>query len=357
MTNYEDARRRIEFIPASQEAGSRNVEWITPAQVVGMARDTEGKLELFLRGNEVAPVSRIVKDASEHRLVYKDDGAKFEATRLVFPALTHFDQVAAFICIELLRNGADSDLPRAFALTEPIIELAIKNLAISNQVLLGLAGELLLLEALCRGADESRVMEIIAGWRGWQRSSRDFVLGGTGIEVKTTTGNASSHLVEGVHQVERDEDGDEERLFLLSIGLQRAESSASNSFTVPGLVERITMRMADIGATSRAIERFVAHVSEYGASSWVGYDHTTQAADPTYSIAFLTTFFRAYDMDDAAIGVLRRHDVAEFRHVADSSVRFRVSLSASGPISAGNPVEGANQVARTILGLSFRAEV
>lgn len=351
MTSYEYARQRIERIPVSPEAGSRNVEWITPAEVIGVARDTEGKVELLLRGDEIMPVSRIVKDASEHRPIYKDDGTTFEATRLVFAALTHFDQVAAFISIELLRNGADSDLPRAFALTEPIIELAIKKLTISNQALLGLAGELLILEALCRRADDSRVMEIIAGWHGWQRSSRDLVLGGTGIEVKTTTGNASSHLVEGVHQVERDDEGDEHRLLLLSIGLQRAESDASNSFTVPNLVERITIRMADAGASPLVIERFVAHVAEYGATSWIGYNHTTHAADPTYSIPFLTTFFRAYDMDDAAIGVLRRQDVAAFRHVANDSVRFRLNLSTNGPISAGNPVEGANQVAQMILGL------
>lgn len=350
MTNYEDARQRIEGIPISLEAGSRNVEWITSAEIIGVARDAEGKVELLLRGAELVPVSRTVKDASEHRPIYKEDGTTFEATRLVFPALAHFDQVAAFICVELLRNGADSDLPRAFALTEAIIELAIKNLTLSNQALLGLAGELLLLETLCRRADDARVAEIIAGWRGWQRSSRDFVLNGTGIEVKTTTGNASSHLVEGVHQVERDEEGDEHRLFLLSIGLQRAESDASNSFTVPSLVERITTRIADTGASPLVIERFVAHVAEYGASPWMGYNHTTQAADPTYSIPFLTTFFRAYDMDDTTVGVLRRHDVAAFRHVADDSVRFRVNLSTNGPISAGNPAEGANQVAQMILG-------
>ncbi|PKI91135.1 hypothetical protein CW368_07680 [Actinomycetales bacterium SN12] len=351
MTNYEDARQRIERIPISPETGSRNVEWITPTEVIGVARDTEGKVELLLRGDELVPVSRVVKDASEYRPVYKDDGTTFEATHLIFPALTHFDQVAAFICTELLRNGADGDLSRAFALTEPIIELAIKNLTLSSQALLGLAGELLLLEVLCRRADDARVAEIIAGWRGWQRSSRDLVLGGTGVEVKTTTSNASSHLVEGVHQVERDEEGDEDRLFLLSIGLQRAESDASNSFTVPNLVDRITKRMADTGASPVVIERFVAHVAEYGANSSIGYNHATQAIGSTYSVPFLTTFFRAYDMDDAAVGVLRSNDVAAFRHVADDSVRFRVNLSALGPISAGNPIEGANQVAQMVLGL------
>lgn len=351
MTNYEDARQRIERIPVSRDAGSRNVEWITSAEVIGVSRDHEGKVELLLRGTELVPLTKTVKDASEHRTIYKDDGTTFEATRLVFPALTHFDQVAAFICIELLRYGADGDLPRAFALTEPIIELAIKNLTISSQALLGLAGELLLLEALCRRVDDARVVDIVAGWRGWQRSARDLVFGSTGIEVKTTTGNASSHLVEGVHQIERDAEGDEDRLFLLSIGLQRAESQASNSFTVPTLVERIIMRMVAAEASPPIIEQFIARIAEYGANSWIGYNHTTHAADPAYSIPFLTTFFRAYDMDDAAISVLHRHEVAAFRHVVDDSVRFRIDLSANGPISAGNPVEGANQVAKMILGL------
>lgn len=350
MTNYEDARQRIERMPASPETRSRNVEWITPAEIIGVARDAEGKVELFLRGPELVLVSSTVKDASSHRPIYKDDGTSFEATRLVFPALAHFDQVAAFICIELLRNGADDDLPRAFARTEPIIELAIENFVLSSQALLGLAGELLLLEALCRRADDTRVAEIIAGWHGWQRSSRDLVFGGTGIEVKTTTNSVSSHFVEGVHQVERSEERTEDRLLLVSIGLQHADSDAGNSFTVPSLVERIKMRVANAGVQPAVIERFVAHVAEYGASTWIGYDHTTQAADPTYAIPFLTTFFRAYDMDDPAIGVLRSHDVAAFRHVVDGSVRFRVSLSTHGAVSAGNPVEGANQVAQMILG-------
>ncbi|MCR2816578.1 PD-(D/E)XK motif protein [Microbacterium jiangjiandongii] len=349
MISYEDVRQRIERLPVSREAGSRNVEWITPAEVVGVARDTEGRLELLLRGPQLVAVSRSVNDASDYRPVFRDDRTSFEATRIVFPALMHFDQVAAFICIELLRNGADNDLPRAFARTEAIIELAIENLTLSNQALIGLVGELLLLEALCRRADDARVAEIIAGWHGWQRSARDLELWGTGIEVKTTTGMASSHRVEGVHQVERSDQ--EDRLLLVSIGLQRAEIDAGNGFTVPSLVERIASRMGEAAVSPEVIERFIAHVAEYGASSGTGYDHTTQAADPAYAISFLTTFFRAYDMDDAAIRVLRSHDVAAFGHVVDASVRFRVNLAANGPVSMGNPVEGANQVAQFILGL------
>lgn len=351
MINYENARERIELIPVSPEPDSRNVEWITAAEIIGVARDTEGKVELLLRGAELVPVSKTVRDASEHRSIYKDDGTSFEATRLVFPAVAHFDQVAAFICIELLRNGADSDLPRAFVRTEPIIELAIQNLTLSNEALLGLAGELLLLDALCHRVQDARVREITGGWHGWRRSARDFVVGNTGVEVKTTTGDTSSHLVEGVHQVERDDEGDERQFLLVSVGLQRAWSESNNSFTVPGLVDRILKRMDDARVPDSVIGRFVTRVAEYGANSWIGYDHTTQAADPTYLIPFLTTFVRAYDMDDAAIGVLRRRDVSSFRHVVGDSLRFRVNLSTNGPISAGNPVEGTNRVALKILGV------
>jgi hypothetical protein len=347
VVNYEHAREIIESVPVSPNDGSRILEWIGFSETVGVARDHAGRTEILLRGPELAPSSGAVKAASDYRLVYRDNGSVFEATRLVFPALAHFDQVVAFICVELLRNGADIDLSVAFRRTEPIIQLAISDLALTRQALVGLAGELLLLEALCRRADDARVAEVVAGWFGWQRSSRDFVLGRTGIEVKTTTRNASSHLVEGVHQVERDED-EEDRLLLVSIGLQQTENHAGNSFTVPSLVDRIISRMVTVGLPLAETERFIARVAEYGAGSSIGYDHAMHAADPVYASPFLTTFVRAYDMSDAAIGVLRRQDIAALHHVVDGSVRFRVNLSATGVISAGNPISGANQVAQAI---------
>jgi len=349
MTSYEDVRQRIERLPVSRQVGSRTVEWMTSAAVIGVARDVDGKVEIFLRGIEVRPLSSSVKEASEYRTVYRDDGSSFEATRLVLPALSHFDQVAAFVCAELLRNGADSDLGRAFTLTEPIIRLAMEKLTLSNEALLGLAGELLFLEVLCRQAADARVLDIITGWHGWRRSARDFVLDDTGIEVKTTTGFTSSHHVEGVHQVEREQGGDEARFFLVSIGLQRAGIDTDNAFTVPSLVERIKTRMASVGVSSLVNDQFIARVAEYGAVSWNGYDHNTQSSEPGYNIPYQTMFFRAYDMDSSDIGVLRSEDIEKHRHVVDGSVRFQVDLSSHGAVSVDNPVEGANQVAHLIL--------
>jgi hypothetical protein len=215
----------------------------------------------------------------------------------------------------------------------------------------GLAGELLLLDALCRCAADRQVGTIVGSWDGWRRSARDFTYGSTGVEVKTTTRSVSSHFVEGVHQVEQSDGSDgrtpEDRLFLVSIGLQPAEPGG-NAFTIPQLVDRIIARVEGAGAGGSVVDKFLAHLAEYGANSGGGYEHGTQAPDPFYTTPFLTTFFRAYDMSDSAVEVLRRDDVAVHHHVDVSSVRFRVEL----PITAnlGNPIVGANQVAQVILG-------
>lgn len=350
-TTYESVLQLIESVPNAASADHRNVTWLTDAHVVGVARDHNGQVEMFLAGAELSPGSSAVRAAIEFRTWHRKGASPFDASRLLLPSLGYFDQVVAFICTELLRGGADVSLSQAFAQTEPIIELAIERLRLSNQALLGLAGELLLLDALCRNAADEQAAPIIRSWDGWKRSSRDFTWGPTGIEVKTTTRSGSSHPVEGVHQVERSDGSDggapEDRLFLVSIGLQPAEPGG-NAFTIPQLVDRIIARAEGVGAGGSVVDKFLAHVAEYGANSGGGYEHGTQVPDPSYTTPFLTTFFRAYDMSDSAVEVLRRDDVAAHHHVDVSSVRFRVELPIT--VSLGNPVVGANQVAQVILG-------
>lgn len=350
MTTYETVLDLITSVPSALSVGVRDIKWVTGAHVVGVSRDHMGHVEVFLSGAELKPLSKVVGDAIEFRAWHRDQAPPFEANRLLLPSLGYFDQVAAFICTELLRGGADVSLRQAFAQTEPIIELAIERLRLSNEAILGLAGELLLLDALCRQADDQQIAPIIGSWDGWKRSSRDFSWCSTGVEVKTTTRSHSSHLVEGIHQVERSDGFNggarEDRLFLVSIGLRSAEPGG-NAFTIPRLVDRIIARMEGAGASQAVVDMFLAHVAEYGASVGVGYQHGNQVPDPSYSAPFLTNFFRAYDMSDSAVEVLRRDDVAVRHHVDVSSVKFRVDL----PITAspGNPIGGANQVAQVIL--------
>jgi hypothetical protein len=355
MTSYEFILATIASTPSSGAPAERDIKWLTGANVVGVSRDHEGRLEVFLSGTELRPAIAAVRDAVEFHTWHRTGGESLDANRLRLPALSHYDQVVAFICTELLRNGADADLGRAFARAEPIIELSIEQLQMSSDAVLGLAGELLLLDALCRNSDPDRVDEIVNSWDGWRRSSRDFSLNSVGVEVKTTRRDTSSHMMQGVHQVELadGEDGGatETGLVLVSIGLRPAEAG-DDSFTIPQLVERITARLVDPAHQDLA-DDFLAHVAEYGSWSGLGYDHRSMSGDPTFVLPYVTKFFRGYNMADPAIEVLRRDDIASHHHVDVGSVRFRVDLPLA--VSADNPVQQPNQVARAILGFKGRA--
>jgi len=352
MTDYESVRLLIESLPRAESSGVRDVKWVTPSKRIGVARDPEGRVEVFIVGKELTPQAKSVRDVVKFRSVHRDGKPSLEANQLVLPALGHFDQVAAFVCTELNRNGADRSIERAFALTEPIIELAIERLRLSTETLVGLAGELLLLEALCRRAAKDQVTQVIDSWHGWKRSSRDFAINSTGVEVKTTTGSTSSHLVEGVHQVERNDGaggGDaEDRFLLVSIGLE-AGSAEGNVFSIPFLVERVVEQMTEAGMSEAAVDRFLSRVADYGSEAGGGYAHRSESSPAAYATSFHTTFFRAYDMSDNAVQVLRRSDVVAHSHVDVGSVRFRIDLPTA--VSASNPVTGANRVARAILGV------
>lgn len=351
MPTYEEIVHHIEVLHTASRGGMRDVKWLTPAEVIGVARDKHGRLEIFLKGEELKASTQVVRDTLEYHEWHRLSGGTIPANRILFPALGHFDQVAAFICTELLRNDADQDVTCAFHATEAIIALSIERLLLSNSALLGLVGELLLLNALCHQVDRNLVGSIIQCWDGWRRSSRDFTWDRTGIEVKTTTSSLSSHKIQGVHQIEPAlGDGDtlpEDRLLLVSVGLQPA-ATGPNSITVPDLVRRIIDRLNRTGNSSQ-VEEFCTRVSRYGSESGFGYDHSSMQNDAPFTSAFAVTFFRTYDMSDSAVEVIRRDDVVGRRHVDTGSVNFRINLPVS--VSSSNPIAGANQAARLILGI------
>lgn len=349
MTDYESVLNGITDLTPATEPDLRDIWWTTPAQVVGVAKDPMGHLEIFLAGSALNIHSAIVDRAAQHHQWHRSNGASLSATRLMLPPLGYFDQVGAFLCTELLRKGADEDLPVAFALTEPIIELAIERLQLSESAMLGLAGELLLLEALCRNVDPQLLPQLLQGWDGWRRSHRDLRVGTTGVEVKTTTHMTSTHAIQGFHQIEPFP-GDatmpaEDRLILVSIGLQ-PHSPSSGSFTIPQMVQRIVNRLAETGHKGQAAE-FLRRVAIYGSESGFGYDHNTMAREAPFTDPYAISFIRAYDMADPAIDVLQSDDVIARHHVDPGSFRFTITL----PMSLGstNPVLGANQIAQDLL--------
>src|SRR5262249_24344165 len=150
---------------------------------------------------------------------------------------------------ELLRNEATTDLPRAFARTEPLIELAIVELLIAEETFLGLCGEMLMLQALLEASPAERVRDVLDSWKGYRETARDFQLAWVGVEVKTTTHLTSSHLFRGVHELEPGHgvDGAEELRFLLvSLGLEwAAPGDRLNTTTLPDLVDGMAARITE----------------------------------------------------------------------------------------------------------------
>ena len=352
MTSYEEVLEQINAVPAGLTGNDRTINWLTDAQVVGVARNSRGHLELFLAGEQLKPRTSTVKYAIHYHSWHRDTQPPLSANRILLPALGHFDQVGAFIAAELLREKADANMERAFAVIEPLIELAIKRLEIAESAILGLVGELLLLDALCRRADDRHVGPVVQAWDGWRRSARDLTWEGTGVEIKTTTRTTSSHAVRGVHQIEpaaaTDDGPGESRLLLVSIGLRQTDPNVP-ALSIPSLVESIVARLTVSGAGG-LVDEFLKHVAMYGSESGIGYEHATMANEAPFTTPFSLTFIRGYDMADPAVEVLRRDDVLAHQHVDAQSLSFRVDLPAT--ITLNNPIAGVRRVAEAILGLN-----
>ena len=352
MTSYEEVLEQINAVPAGLTGNDRTINWLTDAQVVGVARNSRGHLELFLAGEQLKPRTSTVKYAIHYHSWHRDTQPPLSANRILLPALGHFDQVGAFIAAELLREKADANMERAFAVIEPLIELAIKRLEIAESAILGLVGELLLLDALCRRADDRHVGPVVQAWDGWRRSARDLTWEGTGVEIKTTTRTTSSHAVRGVHQIEpaaaTDDGPGESRLLLVSIGLRQTDPNVP-ALSIPSLVESIVARLTVSGAGG-LVDEFLKRVALYGSESGIGYEHATMANEAPFTTPFSLTFIRGYDMADPAVEVLRRDDVLAHQHVDAQSLSFRVDLPAT--ITLNNPIAGVRRVAEAILGLN-----
>lgn len=349
--NYESNLDKVSGAAKTTKLGEYDLIWLGTNLTVGVARDYDGKLGIFLLGQELNVTSAVIRNVIIFDSWHKQDGSEFTANKLTFPALPHFDAVVAFICTELLRLGADNSLPSAFAKAEPIIELAIEQVNATSAVALGLAGELVFLDALCRNSKPEQIEAILDSWDGWKPSLRDFSVGSTGVEIKTTTGNKSSHAVQGVHQVDLNDGHDgtpqETALFLVSIGLKFADASPT-ARSIPQLLDGIVELCETSEVPSNKIAEFLFRVTEYcGGNVETGYVHGEVPSEKAFLTPYSIKFFRCYDMSDEQIKVLGHDELTESAHVDSSSVRFRVDLPTT--IDYKNPIAGANQVARVIL--------
>ena len=358
MTSYEELLNLIHELPRSENNELRHLVSCGAVGVLKLAKTPQGRIEIFIESDPLASNLHRVRDALEYQNWYRLDQSNFSANRILLPAAGHFEQVAAFLCTELLRNGVDEDPIRAFAETEPLIDLAISDLLMADESLIGLLGEMFLLRALLRRVSDDRVPVVLESWKGFRDSARDFQFVGIGVEVKTTTSSTSSHLLTGIHQIEvgHGVDGIEEwNLVLASIGIEipGAEDQA-NTTCLPEIVDdilEIIQEKWSTGADSVS-NSFLGFLNLYGARSRLGYDHRLMNQSSRFLRRVRLRFARAYDLSDQAIRLINSEDLQKRPFIEANSISFRVNFpeKVSGDI---NPVVGLSNISSSILNSSI----
>lgn len=354
---YENQLEIVQRLQPASSDDERHIDWCEGNGPIGLARDYRGRIEIFLEGPGLEPRFSRVRSAIEHQRWFRAGGSELVANRILLPAAGHFEQVAAFLCTELLRNGANEDLPRAFGVTEPLIEIAITELLMADETLLGLCGELFVLQSLLRAVRDRDVRLILDSWKGYRETARDFQVGPEGVEVKTTTRQTSSHQFSGIHQMEvgHGVDGAEETgLTVVSLGLEWVDDREPDSTTLPELAEQVInwVQQAAGSAAPGMIAEFLDRLTDYGAAAAIGYDHRTMAAHTRFNRRMRLRFARGYDMTDPAIRLLTTDDLRARPLVDANSVRVRVNFPdrVTGDV---NPVAGlatcASQITRASL--------
>lgn len=337
MTSLTDAYQRVRDELAAlgvdgDEKAHRTI-WIVP-RVLGVAR-SEKSIDVFLVGALLHAKSTLVRRHLDYaKWDVAGEGASVEANRLVYPGKDQYAPVAAMVAVELANAGVEAgeSIQSAFSRVEALIELSLRRTALTEDHLLGLLGELACLEIMLSAVSPQTqlLVSVLEMWTGWRRATRDFRIGSTSIEVKTTLTASSSHRFSGLHQVERAPD--ESRLLLLSVGFH---SDAGDGVSLSNMVSRIAKLLRLSGAEGLE-SRFLEAVSSYGAEYGIGYDHVEMAEHHLYTTKFAMTFTpRLYDLDDVSMRLLRRSDV-EVTFVRADDLAFSLELPPS--IVPGNPV-------------------
>jgi hypothetical protein len=350
---FELLRDHVGRLERASSSRSRTLLWADTAHRVALARDERGQIEVFVVGEELEATTRVVRDSMVHQRWTTHDASAIDATRVVLPAEPYFDGMATLVCAELVRNGIGDDAQRAFAMTEPVLGLALRRAALGSEVLVGLAGEMVLLAALLRAVQPAAVPDVLASWAGSAPSSRDFQLGDVGLEVKTTVSTESTHKVSGVHQVELGSSVGgvpESSLYLLSLGIRWLDADSTDGHTLPDLVDSVVARLS----TDKLVDEFLARVRQYGGDSGLGYDHRQDRLLPRFRRPFELRFERLYDMTDDAVRVLRSTHLAGLDHVDASSVSFELRLPRHVRGDT-NPVAGLAAITAHLVGAAHLA--
>lgn len=352
MRTYEDIARLIEEIAAPDQADQLAIEWLESDRLA-IGRDSRERHVVILTGPPLEPSDSAVASALRAGEWRMTTGAKIKGTLLQLPRGDAFRTATAAIVAELFRRGIDArPTVEVFAEVEPFIALVLRRVLLPDDSVLGLVGELLVLKELLVALGEKRtsVVDPTCVWRGWQQQARDFALGPTSIEVKSTGLNVSRHAISGFEQVEpRSLDGGStEALFIASIGLRRA--AVSGPLSIAGLADQIIELIRTGPEAADGEAKFVQRLGQYGPEGFQGYKHPEMRDQESYALSFTTTFVpRIYDMSDENIRIVRRADLArDFPFVLTQGVRYTMELPGSVPGSIENPRTDLQAFLRTV---------
>jgi hypothetical protein len=312
LSTFEEIRSAVAALQAPAGENDRATCWVLERRV-GIARTYLRQLEIFLAGTLRASMPLVRRHLQHDSWKPLGSEESFEVSRIVLPEGDHFEPISAVLAAELLRRGSietADGMQRAFTAVEPIIDMALRNQVLSDEWIVGLLGELLVLEQLLIGAaqNSTSLPAIMGSWRGYEKGARDFVLGLVAVEVKTTKTSASRHRISSLSQVEPQQTAHGiEQLKLLSIGLA---PGASGGHSVASTTERIT---ALLSAASQAGLRdvFLINLARYGAGGPRGYEHATMQSWPEFRKEYAISFSpRLYDMADPDMKALRSEHLA-----------------------------------------------
>lgn len=335
---FEVLRNAVSEARRAEGRDRRYIHWVGDNRKLAYSRDHRGRLELFVSGEQLETRVDVVARRMELDSWRDEAGRILRANRIVFPAGEHVDALFSAIMAELLRRGVEVDTQKAFSATEQLVALAFKGGGRSINSVTGLAAELLLLERLVKSHRFSDD-EVSRVWRGHSRSSRDFVLGNTGVEVKATTQGLSRHHIQGWYQVESgvsvDDDMFESRLFLLSVGIDWLPVGAEG-LTIDNVLMGMRRELPD-----DIWMDLVRSACRYCGENFV-FDVNGVKSEEAFRCPFQVGFVRMYNLMCDGIDVLSSADVHQHHHVVGDSVSFDIVLPEF--IDGTNPISGWSAV-------------
>ena len=334
---YDEIYELVSNLEAPTTADCLKVEWLLENKLA-LGKDSENRSILVLAGAHIDSSKDSIRKAMLHDHWRTEAGETLQGSLIRLHEGEEFLVATTTIATELLKKGLDHrPINEVFLEVENFIELVIRRILLPPETMIGLLGELIVIDTLIdsiNSLDEPKKFAITSVWQGFTTDSRDFRINKLGLEVKTTTHDYSEHHIGSLNQIEaRNTEGeDAEILRLISIGLKE-NSGVGGRFSIASMTTHILDKLSD---EEQGI--FLKQLSQYGPDDCMGYDHELMSEWEVYQRSFSLTFSpRVYDLTDPNVLILRRSMFDELlKHMFPERISFMIKLPDEVPGSYGN---------------------